>query len=216
MSGRVQNVKNSAILEAIETLQNNLNENLTPIATLTADISKIKQNIQTLQDANSQVNTFIQQTHNDITEKFLFIKDEITTIEENSTALKKEFEEFKQTIERKLDSITNNSAVFDQTLLKNRRQSSIQVVNKLEETMNFLPNKKYSETHPILQSSIRRRMKLNIKRNEDQGNSRKNLERDFLFDPNCSITTQKNQEILDNYINEYMKTYESQKDMLGK
>ena len=48
MSGCIQNVKNSAILEAIETLQNNLNENLTLIATLTADILKIKQNIQTL------------------------------------------------------------------------------------------------------------------------------------------------------------------------
>ena len=131
MSGRIQNVKNSAILKAIETLQNNLNENLTPIATLTADISKIKQNIQTLQDANSQVNIFIQQTHNDTTEKLLFIKDEVTTIEENSTVLKEESEEFKQTIERKLDSITNNFAVFDQTLLKNRRQSSIQVVKIL-------------------------------------------------------------------------------------
>ena len=113
----------------------------------------------------------------------------------------------------------------DQIFLKNKRRNSIQVVkeaNGLEKTQKILPNlstKKISQTHPILQTSIRRRMNINIKRNKEYQSKKhlqNNIEKNFFFDINSSITTSKNQEILDNYINEYTKTYESQKDILGK
>ena len=62
-------------------------------------------------------------------------------------------------------------------------------------------------------------MNINIKCNKEYQSKKhlqNNIEKNFFFDINSSITTSKNQEILDNYINEYTKTYESQKDILSK
>ncbi len=95
MPERGQTIKNSIILETIETLQSKLDISLAPIATLTNDITKIKQDIRNLQEANSKANTFIQQNNSKITKQLESIENEINVIKESSFILKDDFEEFK-------------------------------------------------------------------------------------------------------------------------
>src|SRR2546421_11439153 len=154
---------------------------------------------------------FMQENSNKIARQYTFIEDEIVAVKENSFILKDDFEEFSQSMAEKMDQMNSTSNSLstwnEQPFSKNKRHNSIQAVkeaNGLRETPSLLP-KKLSDTHPILQASIRRCMSLNIKRNnrQNRAHSQNDVEEHFFFDIKCSITTSKNQEVLDNYINEY-------------
>jgi hypothetical protein len=186
------------------------------------EIKKMKEDIRNIQKSNTEVNTYMQQNNYKMEKKLASIESEIGAVKDNSSTLNEDFKEFNQNMIEKIHQLMSSTSTLstlnDQTFLKSKKRNSTQETNKLEENMpnNNLLTKKLSETHPILQMTIRRRMNINIKRSKERSSRNNNVDENFLFDINNSITSSKNQEILDNYINEYLKVYESQEDIMGE